>query len=240
MEIGALQAADQAAASLPFTGPSSGTLPLRPSPLPTWRKRKLSKGDAVHPPLPRSSVWELAAAADISSGADQPWLSAGRRRPDRPPTAQPRPHGRTPRLARAWARGRHLQSGRSVATRPHTQAPLEGAMFLPGVGAPSPRAQTCKVLLTCGRCRNSAVSRLLGFGLSDHPTRYAVSPTPSQPRLVLTATSTGSHRDTPAPAPAPAPAPGLPVPSSPGRGVGCQCTAHGTVSRLPRLTYAPP
>ena len=49
MERGALQAADQVAASLTFTGPSSGTLPLRPSPLPTWRKRKLSKGDAVTP-----------------------------------------------------------------------------------------------------------------------------------------------------------------------------------------------
>jgi hypothetical protein len=64
MEIGALQAADQAAASLPFTGPSSGTLQLRPSPLPTWRKRKLSKGDAG-PGLPESESSRKSAEAVV-------------------------------------------------------------------------------------------------------------------------------------------------------------------------------
>ena len=75
------------------------------------------------------------------------------------------------------------------------------------------------------------------FGLSDHPTRYAVSPTPSQPRLALTDTRTGGHRDAVRaldrpPAPAAAPGPPVRAPNSPGRAVGCQCSAHGSRYRF--------
>ena len=54
LERGSLQAQIDVPASLTFTRSSTGTKGFRASQLPTWRKRKLSKGDAG-PPQPNDA-----------------------------------------------------------------------------------------------------------------------------------------------------------------------------------------